>query len=153
MMKIDTNWHSRTPEALFQTLKTDPSRGLHANEAQKRISKHGRNDLWSVKRASALDAALKMLLDPATILLVIVAIIAAVFGKTAQLFAILAITVVGGALRVLLHIRTQRLFEEKARGVIPRVNVIRSSSPVICSAENLAEGDIILLSKSSSVTP
>ena len=144
-MKIDTNWHSRTPEALFQTLKTDPSRGLHANEAQKRISKHGRNDLWSVKRASALDAALKMLLDPATILLVIVAIIAAVFGKTAQLFAILAITVVGGALRVLLHIRTQRLFEEKARGVIPRVNVIRSSSPVICSAENLAEGDIILL--------
>ena len=145
MMKIDTNWHSWTPEMLFQTLKTDPSKGLPANEAQKRISKHGRNDLWSVKRASVGDAALKMLLDPATILLVIVAIIAAVFGRTAELFAILAITVIGGALRVLLHIRTQRLFEEKARGVIPRVSVIRSATPVICSAENIAEGDIILL--------
>ncbi len=145
MMKIDTNWHSQTPETLFQTLKTDPSRGLSAKEAEKRVSKHGKNDLWSVKRASVADAALKTALDLATILLIVVAIIAAVFNKTAELFAILAVTVIGGSLRVLLHIRTQRIFEEKARGVIPRVNVIRSSAPVICSAENLAEGDIITL--------
>jgi|GEM_PF-1961867 len=144
-MNIDTNWHSWTPEMLYQGLKTDPARGLSPREAAKRISKNGQNRIWSVKRASAVEAALRMLLDLSTLLLLVVAVVAAVFEKTTELFAIIAIVVIGGGLRVFLHVRTQRIFEEKARGVIPRVTVIRNSAPVICSAENLAEGDVIVL--------
>ena len=144
-MSIDTNWHSKTPEALAEELGTDLYRGLHPKEAAKRLSKNGHNHLWRVKRASVLEAALRTLLDLSTLVLLVVAVIAAIFEKTTEFVAIFTVVTLGGAARVALHVRTQRIFEEKARGVIPRVTIIRNSQPLIHSAENLVVGDVVML--------
>lgn len=150
-MAINTNWHSWDTQMLCQTLKTDPARGMSRQAAAKRISKSGPNRIWRVKRASASEFAVQMLLDLATILLVIFAIIAGIFEKSIEAPAIIAVVVIGGALRIFIYIRAQRIFEEKARGVIPRVRVIRDGEVAILSAERLVEGDIVFLETGDTV--
>ena len=150
-MSINTNWHSWDPEMLCQTLKTNPAKGMPRALASKRIAKNGPNRIWSVKRASASEFAVQMLLDLATILLVIFAVIAGIFEKSIEAPAIIAVVVIGGALRIFTYIRAQRTFEEKARGVIPRVRVIRDGEVMILNAERLVEGDIVLLETGDTV--
>lgn len=144
-MNNPTNRHSMEIPQLEAELGTNVATGLDAKEAARRVSKSGGNRVWRVKRASAGEAFLRVLLDLSTLILIGVALIAAVFEKTTELFAILFIVALGGGARVALHIWTQRTFEEKARGVIPRTTVIRNSRSVIKSAENLAVGDVIVL--------
>ena len=143
-MSIETNWHVKDVPTLEAELQTSAATGLSAKEARRRLSK-GENRVWKVKRATVGEAALRALLDLSTLLLLVVALVAAVFEKTTELFAIIVIVVLGGALRVALHMWTMRVFEEKARGVIPRTTVIRDSKPTIGSAEHLAVGDVIML--------
>jgi len=150
-MKIDTNWHSWSEELLCQTLKTDTARGLSRKAASRRMAKNGPNRIWSVKRASVSEFAVQMLLDLATILLVIFAVIAAIFDRTGETLAICAVVVAGGALRIFTYIRARRIFEEKARGVIPRIRVIRDGESKIMTAENLVEGDVIFLEAGDTV--
>ena len=143
-MSIETNWHAKDVSALEEELSTSASAGLSAKEARRRLSK-GENRVWKVKRATVGEAVLKVILDLSTLLLLVVALIAAVFEKTTELFAIIVIVALGGGVRVALHMWTMRVFEEKARGVIPRTTVIRDSKSSIVSAEYLAPGDVIML--------
>ncbi len=150
-MKIDTNWHSWNEELLCQTLKTDTARGLSGKAASRRLAKNGPNRIWSVKKASVSEFAVQMLLDLATILLVIFAVIAAIFDQSAETLAICAVIVAGGALRIFTYIKARRVFEEKARGVIPRIRVIRDGESKIITAERLVEGDVIFLETGDTV--
>lgn len=150
-MNIDTNWHSWNEELLSQTLKTDAARGLSQKAASRRMAKNGPNRIWSVKRASVSEFAVQMLLDLATILLVIFAVIAAVFDRSSETLAICTVIVAGGALRIFTYIKARRVFEEKARGVIPRIRVIRDAEAKIMTAEKLVEGDVIFLEAGDTV--
>ncbi len=150
-MNIDTNWHSWNEELLCQTLKTDTARGLSQKTASKRMAKNGPNRIWGIKRASVSEFAVQMLLDLATILLVIFAVIAAIFDTSGETLAICAVICAGGALRIFTYIRARRIFEEKARGVIPRIRVIRDGEAKIITAERLVEGDVIFLEAGDTV--
>lgn len=150
-MNIDTNWHSWNEELLLGHFKTDKTRGLSSKESARRYAKNGPNKIWKVKKASAGHFAVQTLLDLSTILLLVFAVIAAIFEKSTEIFAIFGVVALGAALRVLAYIRTQRIFEEKARGVIPRVRVIRSGEVKILSAEKLVTGDIVFLETGDTV--
>ncbi len=136
---------------LCQTLKTDSAKGLSEKTAAKRLSKNGPNRIWYVKKASASDFAVQTLLDLATALLVIVAVVAGIFERSVEAPIIIAVLAASVALRIFTYIKAQRVFEEKARGVIPRVRVIRDSEGTIRSAERLVEGDIVILGAGDTV--
>lgn len=150
-MNVNTNWHSWSEELLLGHFKVDRSKGLSASEASRRTAKNGPNRIWRVKHASAGRFAIQTLLDLSTVLLLIFAVITAVFEKNTEIFAIIGVTAFGGALRVLAYIRAQRIFEEKARGVIPRVRVIRGGEVKIVNAERLVTGDIVFLEAGDTV--
>lgn len=150
-MNIDTNWHSWNEEMLLAHFKTDAARGLSSKESAKRHAKNGSNRIWKVKRASAGQFAVQTLLDLATVLLIVFAVIAAIFEKSGELFAILGAVLAGAGLRVFTYISAQRIFEEKARGVIPRVRVIRSGEVKIVNAEKLVTGDVVFLETGDTV--
>lgn len=150
-MKINTNWHSWSEEFLCNALETDAARGLSRKAAAKRTAKNGPNRIWTVKKASVSEFAVQMLLDLATILLIIFAVIAAIFDRTGETLAICSVIVIGGALRIFTYIKARRIFEEKARGVIPRIRVIRDGEVKIMTAEKLVEGDVIFLEAGDTV--
>lgn len=150
-MNINTNWHSLNEEMLMGLFKTDRAKGLSARECAKRAAVNGPNKIWHVKRASAATFAAQTLLDLATVLLLIFSVICAVFEKSGEVFAIVGAVATGGAIRVISYVWAQRIFEEKARGVIPRVRVIRSGKVSIVSAEKLVPGDIVFLGAGDTV--
>lgn len=151
-MNIDTNWHSWTAEMLSGGLDTDLARGLSKKEAAKRAAKNGPNGIWRVKRASVSKAAAQTLLDLSTILLVLASIVSAIFyPANKETFIIILTVAVAAALRVLYYIGSQRIFEEKARGVIPRVRVIRDGEVRIVSAQRLTVGDVVFLEAGDTV--
>ncbi len=150
-MNISTNWHSLSEDMLYGLFKTDRAKGLSRGECSKRIAVGGSNKIWYVKRASAATFAAQTLLDLATVLLLIFSVICAVFEKSGEVFAVAGVVALGGVLRVISYIWAQRVFEEKARGVIPRVRVIRSGTLSILSAEKLVTGDIVFLGAGDTV--
>lgn len=150
-MRSGNRWHLMSAEETLDQLRVDQSVGLSTKEASARLRRNGNNNIWKIKRASVWGYALEVLSDMATVLLIVTAILAAVFKYHSEAIAICIIILLGGALRVFTYIRAQRIFEDMSRRVIPRTRVVRDGKVYMISSENVVAGDILLLGPGDTV--
>ena len=145
-MKIETNsWHLMEPDAVLHELSTDAYQGLSSREAASRRRRNGPNAVWQVKHLSVWDVLSETLFDPSTILLLLAAAAASLFGYGIEAGTLAVILVLSGVTRALISTRAGRILEDMARERIPVVTALRDGKPKLLRATELVRGDIIVL--------
>ncbi len=139
------DWHLREADSVLAELKTDMYTGLSAKEAVIRRRREGANRIWYIHRTSVRETVIACLSDLATLLLVITAVFAAVFEESRSALAIVAVLVLGAALRTATYCKARRVLEDNAAETIPTCSVLRDGKMLLLSAAELVAGDIVFL--------
>ncbi len=138
-------WHLRDAEASAALLKVDTARGLDEKEVQRRRRKNGRNTIWYIRRSRGAEYAASAAGDLISFLLIIAAVTAAVFEGSEAARSVCAILAAGMLIRTLTYVKARRILEELADEGIPSATVLRSGTVQVLRADELVEGDVILL--------
>lgn len=149
-MKQDKNWHHLTVEELSSVFKTDSVTGLTDREAARRLRKET-NKIWVIRSVSLKRYAGRSLADFSTVLLVITALLAAVFGNTAETAAVCVMLAAARCARVITYVCAQRVFEKNASASLPRARVVRAGTVKTVPADQVVPGDVIVLDTGDTV--
>lgn len=149
-MKQDRNWHHLTVDELSSVFKTDSVTGLTEREAARRL-RRGTNKIWSVRSVSMKRYAGRSLADFSTVLLVITALLAAVFGNTAEAAAVCVMLAAARCARIIAYVCAQRVFEKNAAFSLPRARVVRAGTVKTIPADGVVPGDVIVLDTGDTV--
>lgn len=92
------NWHELNQTDLLKTMNTSIGDGLSEKDVQKRLEKHGPNELQEGKKASAFVIFLAQFKDFMVLILLAATIISAFLGEYIDAVAIVAIVLINGVL-------------------------------------------------------
>ncbi len=138
-------WHARSVEETFRELETDPQRGLTKEEAHRRLSRFGPNELAERPRPTFW----KMLLDQFNNFLILILIAAAfislVLGEIEEAVAIIAIVLLNAILGVVQERRAEEALAALKKMAAPDAHVLRDGHRVTVPARELVPGDIVFL--------
>lgn len=143
--KVENLWHALEADAVLSALRTDSARGLSLKEAAVRRMKLGENAVWSVRRTSLWEMASGEFADLSAVLLVITALLSAVFNESDDAVVLIGILAVSAAIRTAVSVLVHRIFEDAARTNIPHASVVRGGKLRVLPADAVVPGDILLL--------
>jgi len=145
MNENGSRWHQIDPVSLCQHLHTNAACGLSRKAARSRLKKEGRNPLFddvAPKKKSPIKA---LFCDPAILLMLFAAFLAAVFLSPLQvIFVVTILVLMIGATIYLCHKR-EELARITAQYRVPTVRVLRDGRVFVVSAARVVVGDILLL--------
>ena len=144
--------HSRDKQELLNSLGVDPSKGLSAAEAQKRLAEVGENKLAEKKKKSLFVRFLEQFKDVMIIILIVAAIISLVvacFGEDPMEFIepalIFFIVIMNAVIGVLQENKAEKALEALKNMSAPHARVLRDGKEKFIQASALVPGDIIKL--------
>lgn len=150
---MGNKWHILDIKALGAELKTDLADGLSIREARMRLEREKRRDggerpsLFVPKKSSQIRAMLSFFATPAVIALVVMSVLAAVFGELVMGVIVLAITLVGAIMGGIVSARAQKRLDSMRDYASPMVKLRRGGNGYYTDGRNAVEGDILILSR------
>lgn len=150
---MENKWQTLDIKALEAELKTDLAEGLSIREARARLEKEKRRDggerssLFVPKKSSQSKALLSFFATPAVIALVVMSVLAAVFGEPAMGIIVLTITIVGAIIGGIVSAGAQKKLDSMRDFASPMVKLRRGGNRFYTDGRNAVVGDIILLSR------
>lgn len=130
--------------AILEQLQSGRS-GLTEEEAGRRLSKYGRNELKKIKKATPLKIFARQFLDFMLLLLIVAAIVSFLIGEHLDGFVITGFIVFNAILGFTQEYRAERALEALKSMIAPQARVIRDGSEKMVDAAELVPGDVILL--------
>lgn len=146
MAGYSNEWHLRDPDAVASVLKSDIYKGLDRSDVKRRRRRDGKNNIWHVKRTSAWEYAVRSMGDLTCAVLVIAALTAALFEKSVIAAAVCVLLIAGIVFRVMTYVKARRILESLADEAIPSATVIRDGVAYVVRADDIVEGDVVVLS-------
>ncbi|HWP78921.1 MAG TPA: cation-translocating P-type ATPase [Candidatus Nitrosotenuis sp.] len=143
LQKLD--WHALEKNQVLQALDSTVN-GLNNDEAQKRISVYGPNEIRKIKHESSVIIFLRQLKEPLIAILLAAATISFFVGEFVDSIVIVAIVILAVIISFVQQFRSERAIEELMRMTATSIRVLRNGEQTITDARNLVPGDIILLS-------
>ncbi|MBS7627851.1 HAD-IC family P-type ATPase, partial [Candidatus Bathyarchaeota archaeon] len=151
------NWHAMPVEEVLRALKTSPE-GLRDEEAKKRLTQYGYNELKEEKRRTALHMFLKGFKDIFIILLLGATAISILIGyyealedpsltfveTYADAIAIMVIVILVVVTGFVQEYRSEKAIEALRKLAAPGARVIRNGYEVKIPAREVVPGDIVL---------
>ncbi|HID86147.1 MAG TPA: ATPase, partial [Anaerolineae bacterium] len=134
----------KADEALAR-LGSDGERGLSQAEAQRRLARHGPNELVERGLKSPWRILWEQLTGIMVVILIVAAVVSAALGDYKDVVAILAIVVLNTILGFVQEYRAERAIAALKRLAVPRVKARRDGGVQEISARELVPGDIVLL--------
>lgn len=130
--------------------------GLDANEAEKRLLKHGKNKLAEAKKDSLIKRFFAQMKDPMIIILLCAAAISGVLAVSegesfADVIIILAVVIVNAALGVYQENKAEKAIEALREMSAASSKVMRSGTIHTVHSEDLVPGDVVLLEAGDAV--
>jgi P-type Ca2+ transporter type 2C len=144
MGQSQKNWHSLSQEEALSKLGSDTA-GLSVQEAQKRFTVYGPNELKKQKGKSPLKLLLEQFTDVLMIILLIAIALSFIVGEPTDAAIILVIVVASAALGFSQEYRSEKAVEALKKMTSPTANVLRGDREIKVPADQLVPGDIILL--------
>ncbi|MBP9518879.1 MAG: ATPase, partial [Fervidobacterium sp.] len=117
------NFYSKKVEEVLAELKTSLS-GLTSQEAQKRLSEHGFNELQEKKEETLLQMFIDQFKDFMIVILIIAAVISAFVGEFTDAIVIVAIVVLNALLGVIQENRANKALKALKKMTKPNAKVI-----------------------------
>jgi len=155
---MSSAWHSMDKDAVLQALKTAPN-GLTSDEAKRRLSEYGYNELVEKKRRTALQMFLSEFKD-IFIILLIFATIASVgigyydllrgeaegvldaFTDAITIGIIVVLVAVAGFVQ---EYRAEKALEALKKLAAPKARVLRDEQEMMIPAREVVPGDILIV--------
>jgi len=138
-------WHARSVEEAVQALNTDPQYGLTTEEARRRFSQFGPNELAERPRPGFWRMLLDQFNNFLVLLLIAAALISLVLGEIEETVAIFAIVLLNAVLGVIQERRAEEALAALKKMAAPDARVLRDGHRVTVPARELVPGDIVFL--------
>jgi Ca2+-transporting ATPase len=145
------NWYQMAVPVVVRELATDSGCGLTEAEATRRIAQHGRNELSGSGIRSPWCIVWEQLTALMVLILIVAAIVSALFGDVTNAIAIGAIVVLNAILGFSQEYRAEKAIAALRRLAAPYVKVRRGGQVREIQAFLLVPGDIILLEAGNAV--
>ncbi len=143
-MKSNSLWHTLPVEEVFTTLQSTPT-GLSSEEAARRLTQYGPNELQAARRISPWAILLEQFKNVLIIILLIAVGISAILGHGVEAIAITVIVMFAVMLGFVQEYRAERAIEALREMAAPTATVLRDGDDVEIPARELVPGDVILL--------
>jgi Ca2+-transporting ATPase len=142
-MYLPMNWYQTDITTAIRALESDQKRGLSQDEAARRLSEYGSNELIQRGGRTALKILWEQLTATMVLILIGAAIAAAALGDFKDAVVILAIVIFYTLLGFVQEYRAERAIAALKKMSIPTVRVLRDGSPREFLARDLVPGDIV----------
>jgi len=139
-------FYDKTPDMTASVLGTNTRNGLSRKEAASRLRKNGMNTIYPVSRGSFVSYLKHIVTDFMSILLIITAAVAWIWGDLLSASAMIAILLLNYAAAIYTYVRAHRVLENMGHAALPTAKVLRDGRLYLVKQEQLVEGDIIFLS-------
>jgi Ca2+-transporting ATPase len=143
-------WHTLPPQEVFRALDSGPG-GLTADEAARRLSEQGPNELTERKGRGPLRMLWDQFTETMVLILLAAGILSAVLGKGLEAAAILTIVFLFATLGFVQEYRAEKAMAALRRLAVPRVRVRRDGVPRDIPASELVTGDLVLMEAGAAV--
>lgn len=137
-------YHTRDIRTVLESLDTSIE-GLTEQEALKRLSEYGQNEIIEEKKISLLEMLLSQFKGFLIIILAAAAVVSALLGELADSIIILLIVIISGILGFLQEYRAEKAIDALKRMAAPTARVLRNGTESIIPAAKIVPGDIIFL--------
>lgn len=138
-------WYAKSVDSIEDMLGTRAASGLTPKAARARLREEGDNEVFALPRTASLTYAAYVVSDVSMLLLVLTAILAAVWGHGSASTLILCVLALHCVAAIFTYIKSRRIFESMAVCAMPRVRVLRGGRLHAVDARLLVRGDVILL--------
>lgn len=161
---MSSAWHSMDKEEVIQALKTSP-RGLTTEEAKKRLTQYGYNELKEKKRRTALHMFIDEFKDIFILLLIAATVFSTIIGyyelstnpelgfleTYADSITIGVIVILVAIAGFIQEYRAEKAIEALKKLAAPRARVLRDGKEAIIPAREVVPGDILVLEAGDTV--
>jgi Ca2+-transporting ATPase len=137
-------WHATEKEETFRVLNTT-ERGLSTEEAKKRLTEYGLNELQKEKGASPIKMFLEQFTDILIIILLIATALSIALGEIVDATVIIVIVLATAILGFVEEHRSEKAVEALKKMAAPSAMVLRDGKEIKVSASEIVPGDIVLL--------
>ncbi len=145
-LTVPPNPHGSTIEQVSGQLGVDPSRGLTASEAQRRLTVHGPNHLAAKKQESGWQAFLRQYRDFMQIVLLGAAVINIVFtDELATTLVLVGLTVFNAVLGLSQEAKAEASLAALSQTMKSIARVRRDGDAIEIDAAEIVPGDIVLV--------
>lgn len=138
-------WHALDNTDLFRKLDTSVDKGLTTDEAERRIQKHGYNELKEAPQPSFFQLILDQLNNFIVIILIVSSIVSAIMGDYIESAAIIMIVILNAVLGVVQEKRAEEALAALRKLAAPEAHVIRDGFHKIIPSRELVPGDVVIL--------
>ena len=138
-------WETLRKEDVLRKLGVDASSGLSANEVKQRQEKYGKNILKDKPKESIIVKFIKQFNDFMIIILIIASIISAFIANVEDSIIIIAIVILNAIMGVVQEAKAEKSIEALQKMAPQKTKVIRQSEVKEINAEELVQGDIVIL--------
>jgi Ca2+-transporting ATPase len=136
-------WHNRKPEKVLRELKADQN-GLSSEEAERRQTEFGYNELKVKKGVTPLQIFLRQFKDIFVIMLLIAIGISFAIGETIDAAVIAIIVILNSVVGFFTEYRSEKAMEAMKKLTAPKARVLRDGTENVIPAREIVPGDIVL---------
>jgi P-type Ca2+ transporter type 2C len=140
-----SNWWMLSAIDCLAKLNTNAAAGLNEQEAKRRLSEYGPNELQAAHRVSPWTLLLQQFKNVLIIILLIATALSAFLGHEIEAIAIAVIVLLAVLLGFVQEYRAERAIEALRQMAAPTANVIRDGQETNVPARELVPGDVVVL--------
>jgi Ca2+-transporting ATPase len=140
-----SDWHNRNTAEALHLLETDGSAGLTTEEAGRRLSRYGPNELEERGRKSPWLILWEQFTAVMVVVLILAAAVSAILGDYSDSAAIMAIVLLNAALGFRQEFKAEKAVAALKKLAAPTVRVVRDGRIAESAAACLVPGDIIMI--------
>ena len=147
---MNKNYHSFSIERVFKEVSSSKN-GLSNNEAKRRLSDFGPNDIGEDKGVNPVTIFLKQFTSILIYILFAAAGIAWFYGKMLDAFVILGVILLNTTIGFIQEYRTEKAIQALKEIIVPTAKVYREGELLKIKARDLVPGDIIIVEEGDKI--
>ena len=138
-------YEMKTAAEALRVLETDKDKGLGRKEAMERKVKYGANKLKDQEKKSVAQMILEQLNDPLILILVVAMAISMMLREFGDAIIIVTVVVLNATVGIIQEGKASKAVEALKKISSPQAVVMRGGERMKIPAEDLVQGDIVLL--------
>jgi Ca2+-transporting ATPase len=147
----ETGWHAQTTTTVIAAQKTDPHRGLTAQEARQRLEQYGGNQLTAGARRSDLAMVIDQLTTWPVGLLSTAALLSLATGSPIDGVVIMGVVGINTLIGYVTESQSERIIRSLQQGQDNTARVIRDGQAIWIDAAAIVPGDVLHLQSGQTV--
>ena len=148
---MEKDFYASSPEEITGELSVDPSSGLTANEAAKRLQAHGKNVLTNKKKIYPWKIFFRQFKNIIVLLLIIAAGISFFLGDEIEGIAVIAVIFINALFGFITEFRAEKSVNALRRMITKTAKVLRDGSLQQVPAELVVPGDVLIIEEGDQI--